>query len=406
MAHIQKVTYTSRRSGKKASAWRARYTGPDGRERSKRFERQVDAQTWLDTNGADIARGAWVDPAAGKVTFREYAESWRATKVDVGARTQINIDGRLDNHVLPHFGAMQMSAIRPSDVRTFVSKLTGAKKAPSTVKAIYLTTAQVFSQAVLDGIIAKTPCAGVGLPRDRHSDEMHFLTPGQVNDLATELTDRYKALVYVAAYAGLRAGELVALRVDSLDLGELGGTIAVTGAASEVRGRLIFGPTKTGRNRTVAIPRFLSAMLSDHINQYPSPEGFVFTAREGGPIRHRNFYRRHFRPAVLSARTTAVEDDRDDEAIPEGLRFHDLRHTCAALLIANGRHLEEVKDHLGHGSIRTTSDRYGHLFPSARKALAESLEATFLESSAAAETAEARPKFKIQAVPDAQEDAV
>ncbi len=227
----------------------------------------MDAQTWLNTNGADIARGAWVDPAAGKVTFRVYAKSWRATKVDVGARTQINIDGRLDNYALPHFGDMQMSAIRPSDVRTFVAKLTGAKKAPSTVKAIYLTTAQVFSQAVVDGVIAKTPCAGVGLPRDRRSEEMHFLSPGQVNDLATELTDRYKALVYLASYGGLRAGELVALRVDSLDLGELGGTIAVTGAASEVRGRLVFGPTKTGRNRSVAIPRFLSVMLGDHIDR-------------------------------------------------------------------------------------------------------------------------------------------
>ena len=65
--------------------------------------------------------------------------------------------------------------------------------------------------------------------------------------------------------------------------------------------------------------------------------------------------------------------------------------------------MEEVEDHLGHGSIRMTSDRYGYLFPSARKALAESLETTFLAS---AETAEGRPKFKIQAVPNAQEDAV
>ena len=109
----------------------------------------------------------------------------------------------------------------------------------------------------------------------------------------------------------------------------------------------------------------------------------MFTAREGGPIRHRNFYRRHFRPAVEKAIEQAIEEDRKDEAIPETLRFHDLRHTCAALLIANGRHMEEVKDHLGHGSIRVTSDRYRHPFPSARLALAESLETTFLGSVSA-----------------------
>jgi integrase len=169
----------------------------------------------------------------------------------------------------------------------------------------------------------------------------------------------------------------VALKVEALTLGELGGTIAVTGAASEVRGRLTFGPTKTGRSRVVAIPRFLTAILREHVERYPSPDGFVFTAREGGPIRHRNLYRRHFRPAVQSACSKAVEDGRADMAIPGGLRFHDLRHTCTAILIANGRHMEEVKDHRGHGSIRVTSDSYGHLFPSAPAALAESLEATF-----------------------------
>jgi integrase len=127
-------------------------------------------------------------------------------------------------------------------------------------------------------------------------------------------------------------------------------------------------------------------MLADHIERYPSPDGFVFTAREGGPIRHRNLYRRHFRPAVLAARTTALERDRVDAAIPEGLRFHDLRHTCAASLIANDRHMEEVKDHLGQSSTRATSNRYGHLFPSARTALAESLEATFRGASTATES--------------------
>ncbi len=75
--------------------------------------------------------------------------------------------------------------------------------------------------------------------------------------------------------------------------------------------------------------------------------------------------RRHFKPAVTRA------------GFPEALRFHDLRHTCAALLIANGRHLEEVKEYLGHSSIRVTSDRYGHLFPKARAELADALDATF-----------------------------
>jgi integrase len=111
-------------------------------------------------------------------------------------------------------------------------------------------------------------------------------------------------------------------------------------------------------------------MIGEHIGRYPSHEGYVFTMAEGGPIRQRNFYRRHYKPAVYAS-----------EQLPMSLRFHDLRHTCAAFLIANGRQMEEVKDHFGHSSIRVTSDRYGHLFPKAKQALADSLDQTFRHAS-------------------------
>jgi hypothetical protein len=75
-------------------------------------------------------------------------------------------------------------------------------------------------------------------------------------------------------------------------------------------------------------------------------------------------------------------ENRSAEVVPQDLRFHDLRHTCAAILIANGQHMEEVKDHLGHSSIRVTSDRYEHLFPSARQAMAEGLDRVFQTSRA------------------------
>jgi len=132
------------------------------------------------------------------------------------------------------------------------------------------------------------------LPRKRQHGEMHYLTAAQVGDLASAIAGRYRALILTAAYAGLRAGELDALRVEDLELGELGGSITVTKSHSEVRGQLRVGTTKTGRRRVVTIPRFLSRMLADHVERYS--DKFVFTAGEGGPIRHRNFARRHFRP--------------------------------------------------------------------------------------------------------------
>jgi integrase len=126
-------------------------------------------------------------------------------------------------------------------------------------------------------------------------------------------------------------------------------------------------------------------MLKDHVEHYS--DGYVFTAHEGGPIRHRNFMRRHFDPAVTEARKRSD----DAEPIAETLRFHDLRHTFAALNIAQGCNMEELKYRMGHGSIRTTSDTYGHLFKAAKAALADALEATFRSSRHSA-TAEIRPK--------------
>ena len=143
-------------------------------------------------------------------------------------------------------------------------------------------------------------------------------------------------------------------------------------------GGLHAGPTKTGKRRTITVPRFLAQMLCEHIGRYPSPEGWVFTAAEGGPVHHHNFRHRRYTRAV------------DAAALP-GVRFHPLRHTCAALLIAAGRHLEEVKTYLGHSSIRVTSDRYVHLFPEARAAIADALDATYRSAPAAS----LRPELEI-----------
>ena len=172
------------------------------------------------------------------------------------------------------------------------------------------------------------------------------------------------AAVYLAAFGGLRAGELWALKLDRVNV--LAGTVEVVASASEAGGWHA-GPTKTGKRRTIVVPRFLAVMLGQHVGRYRSPDGYVFAAAEGGPIHHHNFRRRHFVPAIEASGLS-------------GVRFHDLRHTCASLLIAAGRSLQEVKEHLGHSSIRVTSDRYAHLYPEARVAMAEALDALYHEA--------------------------
>jgi len=359
------VAHVERRRRRGRNVWRARYRGPDGRERSRSFARRVDAEAFLTTIEDSKLHGEWVDPALGKTRVREYAQQWLATKADVAPRTLVNIEARLRIHVDPYFGAMALNRVQPSHVRAFVAELVRDGYAPSTVKAIYQIVAQIFAQAAVDGLVARSPCVGIETPAERQREEMHFLDAGQVAALAEAIDPRYRALIYTAAYTGLRAGELSALRVDRVDL--LRSTIEVAESHSEVRGKLVTGPTKNRARRTVTMPRFLAEILAEHISTYAG-DGYVFTAAGGGSVRHRNFYRRHFRPAVERA------------GLAETLRFHDLRHTAASLLIARGANPKQIQERLGHSTIRLTFDRYGHLFEGHDAALLDALDSVYAEA--------------------------
>jgi len=117
---------------------------------------------------------------------------------------------------------------------------------------------------------------------------------------------------------------------------------------ADVNGRLIFGPTKNYRNRTIVLPGFLRDMLNEHLLNHtaPGPDGLLFTAENGSPLRNSNFNRRVWKPTAEAA------------GLPEGLRIHDLRHTAGALLISQGAHPEG--DQALHGSLVDLGDD-GHL---------------------------------------------
>jgi integrase len=340
-----------------------RYWTPDGHQRKQRFDRHSEAVTFANSLEADKTRGVFVDPRLGRTPFGDYAAKWAAGKVNVRPRTLINIEGRLRNHILPTFEKRRIARIRPEDVRAWVAAMIGSGLAPSTIKAAFLTFGQIMRTAEIDNYISRSPCIGIELPSDTTHEEVHFLSPDQVAALAEAHAERFRAAIYADAYTGLRAGELWALKLERVNL--LKRTLDVVESLSEVRGRLVTGPTKTGVRRTVTLPGFLTEMLSEHIGRYSSERGYVFSAPEAGPVRHRNFMDRAFYPAARGS------------GMPTGLRFHDLRHSCAAILIARGWNPKAIQQRLGHSSIRTTLDRYGHLFEDHDAALLEDLDTTF-----------------------------
>jgi len=201
---------------------------------------------------------------------------------------------------------------------------------------------------------------------------MRVATVAQVAALAEAIHPRFRALVLVAAYAGLRWGELVGLRVKRVDL--LHGRITVAEQVTEIDGHFTWGPPKTeaGR-RTVTLPAVAAEALAEHLSAYsqPGPDGLVFTSTEGGLLRRSNFNRRVWRPATRAVGL-------------EGLRFHDLRHTSATLSIAAGASTRELMARLGHSSSAAAL-RYQHVMAGRDAAIAAALDELIEAASALAE---------------------
>ncbi len=138
--------------------WRARYRDPAGREHAKHFRRKIDADRWLATVEADIVRGTYVDPNAGKITFREYAESWRVAQMHRPTWVA-HVETMLRRHAYPTFGDRSLSSIWPSEVQAWVRRLSESL-APATVKVIHGIVAAIFKAAVSDRRIIASPCLG------------------------------------------------------------------------------------------------------------------------------------------------------------------------------------------------------------------------------------------------------
>ena len=180
----------------------------------------------------------------------------------------------------------------------------------------------------------------------------------------------YQALVLTGAYTGLRFGELAALGVSDLDL--LRRSLIVRRSLTEVQGSLHVGDPKTAASRRqVSLPPFLCDKLGRYLAEFPpARESLVFTDPKGGMIRRTNWRRRVWLPAVKAS-------------VEQPMRFHDLRHTHVAMLISQGEHPKTIQARLGHSSIKTTLDTYGHLFEGLNAAAADRLEEVWAQARAA-----------------------
>jgi integrase len=344
--------------------YRAMYRGTDGRQHSKSFPRKSVAERWLRTELYRLDRGDWIDPSAGSMTLEVWDETWLRGLPGLKPKTINGYDQLLRSRVLPTFGSVPLSRITPMAVREWLADMADEGLSPARARQARQVLSQMLAQAVDDGLIARNPCDRVDAPKVRPRRQ-RFLDASQLEMLAAACEERQQgagALVFFLGWSGLRWGEAVALRVESVVADRR--RVRVREAATEVGGRLVFGSPKTHEPRTVIVPRFVVERLAPLLSG-KKPEDLVFTAPRGGVWRGSNFRRRVFSPA---ARAAGVAPD----LVP-----HDLRDTAASLMIASGASIKAVQRALGHASAKVTLDVYGSLYEEDLDALADRMEARY-----------------------------
>jgi integrase len=365
-----------------SGSWRARYRDPNGRSRSRSFVRKTDAEQFLTSVNHSRFSGTYVDPAGGRILFRTWVEQWRSGVVDLRPSTLARDDGYIARYLLPTFGECRLNEIDHTMVRSWIADLStrprrsskeakeGAQVrtlAPATVVKAAGILYKIMASAVASGLIATSPCTNQSVPRIENR-EMRFLSPLEISALADAIDPRYRALVILGAYGGLRIGEMLGLRAKRVDVPHA--KVEVAENLVEVSGHLHFGPPKTrAGKRSVPLPKVAVAALDKHLRSRPlGPEDLLFCASEGGPVRLAGWRRRVWLPAVSAAGLAP-------------LRPHDLRHTAVALWIAAGASPKEVAARAGHTSVVTVLDRYGHLLPGSEERLNDALDALACEAS-------------------------
>jgi integrase len=328
--------------------WRydVRYRTPEGSVRTKTFITRKDALRSSHAIEADKARGSFVDPRRGRVTVSEYAADWLRTRPALGRRTRETYETQLRLHVLPQLGAVSLARLTPQGVRKWHAELS-VRLGPNMVSKCYRLLRSILATAVSDELIVRNPCRieGAGVER---SSERPTASVSQVWALADAAPQRYRSFILLAGFCGLRIGELLGLQRRHVNL--LHGELRIEQQEQQLRtGELILTPPKSrAGERTISLPPVLVPELERHLAVFSAgePNARVFTGDKGGPLR------RHVWQKVWSR-------CRHDVGLPDGFRFHDLRHTANTLAAMTGASTRELMHRMGHSSHEAAL-RYQH----------------------------------------------
>lgn len=351
--------------------WRARWRDESGRQRSKSFKRKADASAFEAETKHAMRQGDFVSTAAGQITLYALANRWLDASPHLAAGTLATYRRDLDRYILPSLGTLIVANVTDDVIQRYLAKEIKTYAA-SSVHRHYRTLRTMFEWAVRRRMISSNPCANVNPPRVAAS-KVHYLTADEVERLAEAIAPRYRAFVLVAAYGGLRWGEMVGLRRSAVDGQRLTITEQLVRRGDDWHRE---DPKTSSSRRTVLLPASIADELQAHIDKFSQdgPDGLVFVNKDGAPIGH-SFRANVWAPACVKAGLAEkVYSPGKPPKIVDAPRIHDMRHTAVALAISTGAHPKAIQQRLGHSSIAVTLNTYGHLLDGVGEELAANLD--------------------------------
>lgn len=395
----------------KGDRWQVRWRDADGKQCKENFARKDGKNPRLHADARNreiqgqLLSGTYVDPNAGRETFKDFAEEVVKNRT-LDPNSRRTTSDRLKNHVYPAIGNRELRVLarRPSLIQAMVRGWEGEGLAPSYMKSIMAHVAMVFACAIEEEAITKNPCKSktVVLPK-AVKRKITPWTQDQITAMRAELPRDYALMVDIGAGAGLRQGEIFGLSPDDIDFDEQ--VLHVRRQVKVLRGGLVFALPKSDDERTVPLEEQLAVDLEKQLKEFkarpvtlpwekldgePRTVDLVFVNRAGKAIRAGTFGE-IWRAALFRAGIVSAGDDSDDADGKGGGStrengMHALRHYFASVLLTEGESVKAVAEWMGHHSPVVTLERYIHLMPKSeermRRIIGRALRPAASESSA------------------------
>jgi|SRR5450759_320708 integrase len=334
--------------------WVAEVTLPDGKRKRKYSKNQKAVKEWLLVQRKALQDGIWIKE--DKITLSAFLERFLndTLKNKLKPKTIESYTYLITNHINPTLGEMRIVNIGPQHLQALYAQKIESGLSARTVQYIHAVIHRALDQATKWGLAVRNVADLVEAPRPVKKP-IQTLNADQCKKLLETLQDDRLYPFYALSLVGLRLGELLGLHWEDVNLET--GVIGIRHTIQAIKGQgLVEGEPKTEKSRrSIVLPDFVLQALKKH----PGKTGLVFATSNGTPFSPRNI-ERHFKSVLIKAELPII-------------RFHDLRHTTATLLLIEGVHPKVVQELLGHSTISLTMDLYSHVLPTLQQDAAQKM---------------------------------